>query len=40
MITLGGRQRTTIFLIKETVRKEREESSKATKEPAKKSKAQ
>lgn len=35
---MGGRQRTTIFLVKETAKKEREESSKAPKEQAKKTK--
>jgi hypothetical protein len=33
---MGGRQRTTIFMVKETVKKEREESQKAQAREAKK----
>jgi hypothetical protein len=33
---MGGRQRTTIFMIKETVKKEKEESSKTSGRESKK----
>jgi hypothetical protein len=33
---MGGRQRTTIFMVKETVKKEREESQKVQAREAKK----